>query len=188
MPPTVIEKARADSFFIFFSLMGIDRSLEKLHSYVTEMGLNISLTSLKRYSAKYNWQERLQEVQTRKVERMEEHVAGDVVEMNINQAKLGYAMQGIAGMGLTLVKKNPAVMSPRDAVHMADIGSKIERLARGEATTRQEITNQLVSPIIYNIVTMFQQVNQIKDPEQREREFAISCDAILEQSVGQLEE
>ena len=58
----------------------------------------------------------------------------------------------------------------------------------GDATTRQEITNQMISPIIYNIVTMFQQVNVLDDREQRKREFAMGCDAILEQLVGPLDE
>ena len=46
----------------------------------------------------------------------------------------------------------------------------------------------MISPIVYNIVTMFQQVNLIEDKEQRQREFALGCDAILEQAVGSLEE
>ena len=179
MSTSIVEKARADSFFLFFSLMDSDRSLEKLHSYVTKMGLNISLTSLKRYSAKYNWQERLKEVQAKKVERMDEYVVNDVVEMNIRQAKLGQAMQGIAGIGLQHVKNNPTRLSPRDAVYLGDTGSKLERLARGEATDRHELTVQIVEPLVRQIVALFEQVNVLVDENARARQFAIGADSII---------
>jgi hypothetical protein len=88
-------------------------------------------------------------------------------------------MQGIAGKGLTLVKDNPSVMSPRDAIHMADIGSKIERLARGEATDRHELTVQIVEPLVRQIVALFEQVNVLVDENARARQFAIGADSII---------
>ena len=97
-------------------------------------------------------------------------------------------MQNLSGRGLARIRDNITQLSARDSVMLGDVGSKLERLARGEATTRQEITNQMISPVIYNIVTMFQQVNLLEDREERQREFALGCDSILEQAVGPLDE
>ena len=66
------------------------------------------------------------------------------------------------------------------------MGSRLERLARGEATTRQAVAHEMISPVIYNIVQLFQQINIYEDVEQRQREFAVGCDVILEQAVGPL--
>ena len=107
--------------------------------------------------------------------------------MNNRQAQLGTALQGLGYKGVQSLSARINEMSFGDAGGLIERGVKVERMAMGEATTRQEITHQTVSPIVYNIVTMFQQVNQYESAEQREREFAIGCDAILEQAVGPLD-
>ena len=60
------QKARADAFFIIYYSMGPERSLEKLCIYATELGLKKALTTLKRYSIQYYWQQRVIEEDTRK--------------------------------------------------------------------------------------------------------------------------
>ena len=179
---------KANALFMVYLMMGPERSLENLLDVCTDYGLKTSISALKQYSAKYNWQERLRETQNVVEVKERDDRVGMVVEMNARQARLGQAMQTLANQGLGRASRNLEQLSARDSVYLGDIGSKIERLAMGEATTRQEITNQMISPIIYNIVTMFQQVNVLDDREQRKREFAMGCDAILEQLVGPLDE
>ena len=179
---------KSDAFFMIYMMMGPDRTLEKLLDICTEGGLKTSISALKQYSAKYDWQKKLQEAsQVVQVKHKQDH-ASVISDMNERQARLGQAMQNLSGRGLSQIRDNIGQLSARDSVVLGDVGSKLERLAKGEATTRQEKTNQMISPIVYNIVTMFQQVNLIEDKEQRQREFALGCDAILEQAVGSLEE
>ena len=179
---------KANALFMVYLMMGPSRTLERLFEVCTDYGLKTSISALKQYSVKYNWQDRLQQTNDIVSIKTADNHASIIMEMNDRQSRLGKAMQGLAAVGLQQAERNPARLSPRDAVHLGDVGSKLERLAKGEATTRQEITNQMISPIVYNIVTMFQQVNMLPDPEQRQRQFAIGCDEILEQAVGPLED
>jgi hypothetical protein len=179
---------KANAIFMVYLMMGPSRTLERLYEVCTDYGLKTSLSALKQYSVKYNWQERLQTASDIVSVKTADNHAAIIMEMNDRQSRLGQAMQAVSSIGLQQARNNPARLSPRDAVHLGDIGSKLERLAKGEATTRQEITNQMISPIVYNIVTMFQQINMIDDREERQRQFAIECDEILEQAVGPIED
>ena len=179
---------KADALFMIYLMMGPERTLERLLEVCTEGGLKTSISALKQYSAKYDWQNKLQEAnQVVQVKQKQDH-ANVIMEMNDRQSNLGRVMQNLSGRGLGQLRDNLGQLSARDSVMLGYVGAKLERLARGEATTRQEITNQMISPVIYNIVTMFQQVNLIEDRTERQREFALGCDAILEQAVGPLDE
>ena len=179
---------KANALFMVYLMMGPERTLEKLFDICTDYGLKTSISALKQYSVKFDWQSQLQEAnQVAQVKQKQDH-SNVIMEMNDRQSRLGQAMQNLSGRGLPRIRDNITQLSARDSVMLGDVGSKLERLARGEATTRQEITNQMISPVIYNIVTMFQQVNLLEDREERQREFALGCDSILEQAVGPLDE
>ena len=177
---------RAESLMLLYHALGPTRSLERLARYIAGLGLRTSLKTLKTYSANYDWQARIRELDQAQVESQQAEHIQLVAEMNNNQARLGAALQNVSVQGLRHISQNPTTMTPRDTGYLAEVGSRLERLARGEATTRQAVAHEMISPVIYNIVQLFQQINIYEDVEQRQREFAVGCDVILEQAVGPL--
>lgn len=171
---------------LLYHAMGTSRSLERLQRYVSGIGLRTSLKTLKTYSAQYDWQARIRELDDAQAESQQAEHIQLVSEMNNNQARLGAALQNVSVQGLRHISQNPAALSPRDTGYLAEVGSRLERLARGEATTRQAVAHEMLTPVVYNIVQLFQQVNNYDDGEQRQKEFAVGCDQILEQAVGPL--
>jgi uncharacterized protein YydD (DUF2326 family) len=184
MPANVIEKARADSFFIFFSMLGSDRSLEKLHSYVTKMGLKISLTSLKRYSAKYGWQEKLQEVneQAHEIALTENKV--DKVEMNLRQARAGEALQALGEKGVRVLNGKVQDISFSDVGSLIEKGVKVERLAVGEATERKEIARYAYTVMARQIADIFKHVaERYEMPQSAINEFAAAANQLIAEAI-----
>jgi uncharacterized membrane protein len=55
----------------------------------------------------------------------------------------------------------------RGAIHLLRVGTDIERLARGLATTRAELSVQMLNPVISEIVALFAGVNVVEDPATR---------------------
>ena len=130
---------------------------------------------MKAYSVRYNWQARAEladGVQTA-VE-----LANVPREMDERQARLGVAMQELAREKLEVI--DPYRLSVRDAVHLLRVGTDIERLARGQATTRAELSVQMLNPIINELVALFAEVNVIEDPDTRLGVWATKADAIVE--------
>ena len=60
------------------------------------------------------------------------------------------------------------------------VGTDIERLAHGQATTRAELTIQMLNPVINEFVALFAEVNVIEDPDARTSVWATHADAIAE--------
>jgi len=56
----------------------------------------------------------------------------------------------------------------------------IERLARGQTTTRAELTVQVLNPVINELVALFAEVNVIEDAATRLDVWATKADAIVE--------
>jgi hypothetical protein len=58
-------------------------------------------------------------------------------------------------------------LSVRDAIALMWVGTDIERLALGQATTRAELTVQMLDPVINELVALFAEVNVIEDADTR---------------------
>jgi len=174
---------RAESLMLIYHALGPTRSLERLARYITGLGLGTSLKTLKTYSANYDWQARIRELDQAQAETQQAEHLQLISDMNSNQARLGAALQNVSALSLRNISLNP-VLSPRDTGYLAEVGSRLERLARGEATTRQEITSQVLTPVVNNIVMLFNRVNDIEDADQRRLEFGLGADTIIEQVSG----
>ena len=87
-------------------------------------------------------------------------------------------MQELAREKLEVI--DPYHLSVREAIHLLRVGTDIERLARGQATTRAELTVQVLNPVINELVALFAEVNVIEDPDTRTRVYATKADAIVE--------
>ena len=172
-------KVRAEYLFVAYSALGQSRSLERLQQMLTELGLKYSLTTLKNYSKKYDWVDRAaeQDMSTALV-RQQNEVAQEISKMNSRQREEGKALQAIGVRGISSL--NPMTFSPSDVRGLVEGGIRIERLASGEATSRQEVAIQLVTPIVQQMVNLFKQVNIIDNQDARMEKFGSGADDILQ--------
>ena len=51
-------QSRAESYWLVYQALGPGRSLSKLHRVLADLGLDVSVNTLKGYSVRYKWQER----------------------------------------------------------------------------------------------------------------------------------
>jgi len=99
-------------------------------------------------------------------------------EMDERQGRLAVAMQALAREKLESI--DPLHLSVRDAIHLLRVGTDIERLTRGQATTRAEFTVHILNPIINEFVALFAEVDVIEDADTRLVAWATKADAIVE--------
>lgn len=179
----VSERARAAGFFLVYHTLGPTRSLNGLAKYLAETvpESKVSATTLKVYSAKYNWQARLVDLDEAVAERMMEAHVNSVAGANARQAALGVALQVLATEGVR--DKTGDDVSAAEAARLAQVGVNIERLALGQATERREVVTQITNTLLTDIVSLFTRVNSMKNEDERYREFAQGADIIVEARV-----
>lgn len=78
-------------------------------------------------------------------------------------------------------------LTPSDIARLADVGTKIERLAVGEATSRIEVVENTLRAMVMEISALFREVNVYPDQDDRMREFGTGADAIIGRHVPALE-
>jgi len=172
-----IAQRRAESFYLVYAAMGSERSLEKLKGVLADIGLDISLNTLKSYSARHDWVERTSQIPTLPI------VNSDVIsEMNQRHVSLGRFMQEVALEGLE--NFNTRTLSAGDASRLLKSGSEIERLASGHVRSKYELAIELLNPIISEIVQLYTRVNVLDDPDTRVRDFVTGADAICDKFIG----
>ena len=110
--------------------------------------------------------------------RQQNEVAQEISKMNSRQREEGKALQAIGVRGISSL--NPMTFSPSDVRGLVEGGIRIERLASGEATSRQEVAIQLVTPIVQQMVNLFKQVNIIDNQDARMEKFGSGADDILQ--------
>ena len=189
----VKERAQNRANYLFFSYhsLGSGRSLAKLHALLSGLGLSISMGTIKNYCTRGDWIARSAEMDAKastSVERVKEAnaLATRVTELNHRHAQAGQALQEMSIAGLHSL--DPVTFSPTEGTNMLEKGIKLERLAEGEATDRHEMTVQIVEPLVRQIITLFEQVNLVDDPEARSRQFAIGADAIIVDNFSEVVE
>lgn len=183
------EASRQAILFTAYQAMGSMRSLAKLRELVVASGGRIAIHTLERYSVKYQWQQRVLEAQSVEQERIEKDYGRQRDQMDARDAALGSGLIGLAfggvrnfteQMGKLREKKikkgdaNPSLtlnLTPAEIVNLARAGTFIERLARGEATSRTEVWVNVAGTVVREFVLIFMGVNDIEDPEQRRDEF-----------------
>ena len=157
--------------------MGGGRSLTRLRQVLADLGLTVSLNTLKTYSVQHGWAE--------KARRNDETHLVDAAgladtDMASRHADMAVAMQEIAGRTLERFLEQPdRPMTPRDVCTLLDVGIRIERQARNAEISKHELTVQIVDPLIRQIAALFEQVNVMVDANARKRQFALGADAII---------
>jgi len=153
-------KQKADIYFAMYYKLGPERSLLKLRESLSMLGLKRALNTFKNYSHKYDWQKRVTELDVKLKEKHESERIFQIEHMNRQQAVLGKNMRNLSSVGLQvlidLFKKTDYIDLPvSDIVALAREGTKIERLAMGEATDRIEQYSFIYNVMALGIIDIF---------------------------------
>jgi len=188
------EEGKQAILFAAYLAMGPMRSLAKLRELVVAAGGRIALNTLDKYSVKYQWQRRVLEQQSIEQERIEKDYGRQRDQMDQRDAALGAGLIGLAFGGVrnfteqmqhlrdSKVQRgdaNPSLtlnLTPSEIATLARTGTFIERLARGEATSRTEVWTEVAGTVVREFVLIFMGVNDIKDVEERRDEFLRRAD------------
>ncbi len=114
------------------------RSIERLHAALAEAGKAPSLRTLYEWSRKYHWQQRIADFERRQREATEAAFATAHREMQERHAKELLLMQQRAME--KFASGDGQEMSWSEAARTAAEAIRLERLLRGEATERTEVT------------------------------------------------
>lgn len=184
----VRKKEKAAALFVAYQQMGTERSLSKLYELCFAIGVKVSEKTLQKYSVDFEWQRRLLEFQSKEAEMREKEVSKLVDDMNRQDAAIAGGMKGLVVAGLrfhqdkmkreaeirkTLSQSDQQLldMGFSDIANLARTAQTIERLARGQATSRTEVWVDVASTVVREFVLIFEAVNKIDDPALRESEF-----------------
>ena len=198
-PPEVLQKAnkiraanqkartaeKAKLFYVLYKEMGPDRSIELLQKVCSANGLKCSVTRLKDYSAKYNWQQKLLESSLTQTRTLEQKTAQIITEMNdrharIAQAGMAIAIAGIKNLQDKIIQGGGKInIAPGEIAYLYKLFQAGERIARGQATSRQEVQVEVTNVLIHQIGMVFLEINKLPDANLRESEFGRRVDEIL---------
>ena len=153
---------------------------------LTKNGLSkVTLSTLKAYSRDYHWQELIAEAQTALPDPVEEYQIA-IQDMNMRHAELGKALTGLAEISVPQLRSiihDGQAMRATDITTLAKEGASLERLARGEATSRTEGLVQSLSVVVNGVVALFQQVNDLPSSQERLERFMLGADTLVRQAV-----
>ena len=183
-------KNNHEAFYDVYLMMGHDRSLSKLHSVLANLGLNMTLNTLKNYSSRYDWQQRLRNAEQSAQAQKQEQDTARLISMNERQAGLGELSQRLAAHYLKQtfdrVMADPAAVqgTSQDIARLIESGSRLERLARGEVTNRMEARVQAYSVMVSQISEVFVNVARVHDlsPDAIE-DFTRGADAVVRNAL-----
>jgi hypothetical protein len=183
-------KNNHEAFYDIYLLMGHDRSLPRLRSVLANLGLAMTLNTLKNYSARHEWQQRLQAASTSAQAQKQEKDTATLISMNERQAGLGELSQRLAAHYLTQtfsqVLADPSAVqgTSQDIARLMEAGSRLERLARGEVTNRTEARVQAYSVMVSQISEVFVNVARVYDlPPDAVEDFTRGADAVVHNAL-----
>ena len=133
--PTAVSPSEALARYLG---LGPGRSLVRLHDVLTAEGNAVHGRTLSRWSSQDNWQDyaRLHDAVIADAE------GGDPIAralaMNDRQAALGHELQQIAAVRARELVDEGYPLTPADVAKWVQVGSHLERLATGQATSRNE--------------------------------------------------
>lgn len=172
----------ADVWQALFFALGPTRDLKGVREYgVANELLTPSLATLRRWSAGYKWYARAAEHDARS--RTNELAISDAVMlMNERQATTARAM--LAVVDRSLDKQKDGIVPLEKLPEVLATATRVERVAMGAATDRQEISMAFVTTMAPKIVEIFIAVNLLPDPEQRANQFLEEMNALAAQFVS----
>ena len=179
--PHSARSARSQHLFEMYFLLGPDRSLDKLRVMVRRFGTNVARNTLVGYSRDFQWQQRVRDLDTAQQAERDGTLQDESTRMDQDHARLGKAMQILGARTFdSLGQQTPEAIEVSDAIRMVKTGVDIERLARGAPTERRELVAYVWNIAIKDIVTLFLEVNGIKDEKDRLVRWTEGADRIVE--------
>jgi hypothetical protein len=138
----VPEPARQRHAFEIYWRLGDDRSIERLHEALKEKnGRAPSLRTLYGWSASGQWQHRIARLENEARIAEDEARITAIREMAERQARAGLLLQQKGTQWLIQFGDQDATVE--SAIRAIVEGAKLERLASGEPTNRQEVNNNV---------------------------------------------
>ena len=141
------ERTRHRLAFDFYVRMGAHRSLEALHRALQEnpsvIGLSRapSRSTLEAWSGAFRWQDRLLDLERQAAEQDRQEQLKALWEMSERHAKEGLLQQQKGAEWLVGMAGKQATADA--AIRALVEGARLERLARGEPTERQEVRSDV---------------------------------------------
>ena len=179
---------RAELLFFIYYQRGPSRSIKGLHADLKTMGVPISEATLKRYSARFKWQERIATLDAQARRQQDQRAVEGMLTMYERHTQLARALQGAAGTALQSLLTNDSRLTnlkPADIARLVDLGLRAERNAVGASSDRREITIEIWNDVVSSIVQVFAEVNQEPDPEVRAQRFALRVDRLVDARLAE---
>lgn len=176
-------RQRADLLFAVLVQLGPEGSLELLHLHLRTMGISVSLSTLKRYSSQFAWQERLAEHAAKAANATNDRSLKSALAVHERHVQIARAVQGAGGKALQELLQDDArleAMRPVDIARLIELGLKAERDALGHSRNRRDAALSLANLITERVVDLFTRVNEGAEPLARARAFALGLDAIID--------
>ena len=176
-------RERADAFFGIYYQIGPDRSLESLQEFATRIGHRRAMSTFKRWSVDFGWQNKVLELDSQAKEEREGKRLAKITEMNERQAQdfrnaQTLARAGMSSMANELRRTGTLNLSPLEIIALLEKGAKGERLAMGEATERFEAMIYVYNVMVLAVLAVFKEVNPLKDELQRFHAFTTKVDEL----------
>ena len=132
------ETTRHRQAFSVYWEMGSERSVERLHAAMSAQGKAPTLRTLYEWSRRYHWQRRIAQLEREARKADDEARIQALREMYDRQSKEALLLQQRGAEWLAGMSKGDATADA--AIRAIVEGARLERLARGEPTERQEVT------------------------------------------------
>jgi len=185
---------RADLLFAAYVAGGDSSSHYSLEAFARDLeaaGTKVSLGTLKRYSADFDWQARAEKLwASRQTERLPEiQRAAQAAELRRN--RVGRALLGAGGRGLqALLEDDQRVrsMRPGEIARLIDLGVKVDLQAAEALQSRRDLIVAAWNDVIINVIRIFNDANAHPTPSQRASRFAEALDALATERINAADE
>ena len=181
---------RADILFGLYVELGPGRSLKQLHERLSTLGATVSLATLKRYSVRFDWQNRLAQLAAESSERRRERGVEQMSQVNERHLQLARALLGAGGTALQRLLGSEvrlASLKPNDIARLLDLGLRSERQTMMLEVDRRQIGIAIWNDVLTDVVELYRTANDVEDPLERASRFADGLDALAQDRLDSLE-
>jgi hypothetical protein len=184
---------KSEGFFLLYFALGNERTLKKVADYCRKIGVGISLKTLELWSRRFNWQSKIAILEARRTNERQMVQKYAIEEMNKVQAQVGRAILMVAQRHAEIIRElldrdpDKPLLAAADIPRFAREGATLERLARGEVTSRNEEIKAEINSLIIQVCNIFMAVNPLTDEDARKRKFAVLFNRAIEGQVKLIE-
>lgn len=134
------ETTKAYSYFAAFRDQGPTRTRKAVAD-----SLGVTAATLKELAGRHSWDDRVRQYDQEIDRSHRVEIESQRLEMRKRHAGLAVFMQKKVAEGMAMV--DPTTLTPKDLAYWLDLSSKLERVSRGEADAKIEVTGRDGGPI-----------------------------------------